>query len=107
MKRKHNMMEELRYIQIQHGDMSQDDKRLMSANQSQVERMHNNELVSYIAGARILANYNKKNRTAGGRNQKITDFFKKREPRNNNEKEDRSELGPGEPFKKKGSKPQS
>jgi hypothetical protein len=38
--------------------------------------MHNNHLASYIAGARILAKYNRKNRIANSRHKRITQFFK-------------------------------
>jgi hypothetical protein len=54
-KRKHQMMEELKYIQGKRSDMPISDRRFININESQMENMSMNHLVSYIAGARILA----------------------------------------------------
>jgi hypothetical protein len=47
-----------------------------------------NQLASYIAGAHILAKYNKSKITAGTRHKKIIQFFKKVEKKKSKEKED-------------------
>jgi hypothetical protein len=55
-KKKYDMMEELRYIQSKHGDIPSNINWFINATETQMERMHNNHMVSYIAGKRILAN---------------------------------------------------
>jgi hypothetical protein len=95
-KRKHQMMEEFKYIQGEYSDMPSSDRRFINIKESQMENMSANHLASYIAGARILANYNKKNRVANRRYQKIIQFFKPIKCHDKKCKEDKSELEPGE-----------
>jgi hypothetical protein len=97
--RHHLLINELRHIQDEHKDMPNAQKRLVGLPEAHMVSITTNNLASYLKGARILAKHNKKQRTANLRYLRITNFFKPRtrSKPEQDPKEDKSELDPGEP----------
>jgi hypothetical protein len=86
------MVEELRYIQIEHAYMPSRSQKYINATANQIEKVHNNHLASHLAGARVLAKYNNCQRTARERYRKITQYFKPIRKHNMQDKDNRSKF---------------